>query len=859
MRRWLLSLCLLAFLVVPAAAQNPNPPTVQGTLQNAAGANGNGTALNVNVGGWGFELVTFVVTGTFSATINPEGTVDGSNWQAIFCTPVNGGAPVSTFTATGGWRCNLGGGFVQVRARISGYSSGNVTVNGMASWKGNASNAPPPLPLADRTWYASQFPDCDTALSQLASESGLLRVDVTCTVSTTASPPSTLTIDVVSPGSFSIDSGVTLTTSGPLMSHAANTAFSGSGTLTINGPFSAPLRQVFGSGLRDNVTFGANAITRLYVQWFGATGDGSTDDTTALQAAVKSANQSSTNSTFGGVPSSAGKPEVYFPTGNYVVSGGLEGSETELNTLHLNGDAANIHLSAGVVFLSKIKFELRMRGINVRGGAGALSIATANTDTTVIYVTECRFIEQTDKVFEVDNNSSSTLLIVTNSKISTADSGTPYVYYSESSDTAIFRDVWVTARGTGVPFRTAGHLIFRNMYGVPDAGLTAWVDNHNTFTAVHSRFGGESVNHYIVRNFASASTTNPPVPNGIVIRDSDVFTAQALIQFFAIPNHVIITDNRIGSSTDKLFVDATVTAADLDAIGGQASTFVIENNARESNNLIVDYAQGDDKAVKGLPFATPKARTLTSSPITATDVLINSAGNTGAFGASQSGTDTTVSTPTDELGVSSYRVLATADSGTRLRDYTTALNGLSAGVLTAVFAFEVDTDHIVEVEFRAGNFLHRRGYGRGRHVVSIPFYWDAGVTDEESVSFELFDMQDTSQITFTRFYILRGHHQIKEKSIVLSQTAAPVSGQWHPGDTVIHAAAAAGENYAWINVSAGTPGTWVPFGAIQAPNAYTPTNVVTDRSFDADTVAVAELADVVGTLIADLQGQGILK
>lgn len=39
---------------------------------------------------------------------------------------------------------------------------------------------------------------------------------------------------------------------------------------------------------------------------------------------------------------------------------------------------------------------------------------------------------------------------------------------------------------------------------------------------------------------------------------------------------------------------------------------------------------------------------------------------------------------------------------------------------------------------------------------------------------------------------------------------------------------------------------------------YTPTNVTTDRAFDADTVAVAELADVVGTLIADLQAAGIL-
>lgn len=41
--------------------------------------------------------------------------------------------------------------------------------------------------------------------------------------------------------------------------------------------------------------------------------------------------------------------------------------------------------------------------------------------------------------------------------------------------------------------------------------------------------------------------------------------------------------------------------------------------------------------------------------------------------------------------------------------------------------------------------------------------------------------------------------------------------------------------------------------------AYTPTNVTPDRAFDADTVAVAELADVVGTLIADLQTLRILR
>jgi len=40
---------------------------------------------------------------------------------------------------------------------------------------------------------------------------------------------------------------------------------------------------------------------------------------------------------------------------------------------------------------------------------------------------------------------------------------------------------------------------------------------------------------------------------------------------------------------------------------------------------------------------------------------------------------------------------------------------------------------------------------------------------------------------------------------------------------------------------------------------YTATNVTPDRAFDADTVAVAELADIVGTLIADMITMGLLQ
>lgn len=45
---------------------------------------------------------------------------------------------------------------------------------------------------------------------------------------------------------------------------------------------------------------------------------------------------------------------------------------------------------------------------------------------------------------------------------------------------------------------------------------------------------------------------------------------------------------------------------------------------------------------------------------------------------------------------------------------------------------------------------------------------------------------------------------------------------------------------------------------LTASAAYTPTNVVADRSYDANATTIDELADVLGTVIADLQVKGIL-
>jgi hypothetical protein len=48
-------------------------------------------------------------------------------------------------------------------------------------------------------------------------------------------------------------------------------------------------------------------------------------------------------------------------------------------------------------------------------------------------------------------------------------------------------------------------------------------------------------------------------------------------------------------------------------------------------------------------------------------------------------------------------------------------------------------------------------------------------------------------------------------------------------------------------------------GGGSSPDAYTPTNVTTRTSFDADDTSLDEIADALGSLIASLQGAGIIQ
>lgn len=69
-------------------------------------------------------VVGIQITGTFSATITFEATVDGTNYVALNCTPSNSGTAASTATAVGAFTVSSGG-YAAIRARCSAYTSGS--------------------------------------------------------------------------------------------------------------------------------------------------------------------------------------------------------------------------------------------------------------------------------------------------------------------------------------------------------------------------------------------------------------------------------------------------------------------------------------------------------------------------------------------------------------------------------------------------------------------------------------------------------------------------------------------------------------------------------------------------------------
>lgn len=118
---------------VESVSQHAATPPASTTMQNAVSGNADGTSLPVTGYAVAILNVTASVAMSGGTTINFEASVDDTTWVAITGTQIGvTGSLATTTTTTGDYRLSVAG-YKSVRARISAYSAGTITIKGYAS------------------------------------------------------------------------------------------------------------------------------------------------------------------------------------------------------------------------------------------------------------------------------------------------------------------------------------------------------------------------------------------------------------------------------------------------------------------------------------------------------------------------------------------------------------------------------------------------------------------------------------------------------------------------------------------------------------------------------------------------------
>jgi hypothetical protein len=141
-------------------------------IQYAATTNGNGIALKLN----NASTAVLSISGTFNATVNFEASFDNSTWVPIAGFNRATGATGTSTSSAGDWSLPVHG-YQYLRARISNFSSGSVTVNAYTTTAaiipiitnitevGGTSNPLPVEPVQKRATYSAgiTFPNATNA------------------------------------------------------------------------------------------------------------------------------------------------------------------------------------------------------------------------------------------------------------------------------------------------------------------------------------------------------------------------------------------------------------------------------------------------------------------------------------------------------------------------------------------------------------------------------------------------------------------------------------------------------------------------------------------------------------------------
>jgi len=289
------------------------------------------------------------------------------------------------------------------------------------------------------------------------------------------------------------------------------------------------------------------AITEpvISVRDFGAVGDGETDDTAAIQAALDAAQkQHVSRMTPWGVYYNT-SPVVVFPAGRYKISDRLN-----IRSYVIRGEGyASIEQSDRTkdILYGDWAWRMTIEGLTFIGGRRQISLGNPNIDTGFLVVRDCKFYFSGGPAIEFREGSNSTHAFVLDCEF--IQCRQVLITYC---DQVTMQRAWITtsremADQAAIETR-GGRCTFTDILGVPlvNGRDQRWIDNYaGILSCVRFRFGGEGGGFTPVVNFTRFRSEG--VPNQILLEDCMVCAwgnnkRRCAIYLEEVPNTIAVRD-----------------------------------------------------------------------------------------------------------------------------------------------------------------------------------------------------------------------------------------------------------------------------------------------------------------------------
>jgi hypothetical protein len=362
---------------------------------------------------------------------------------------------------------------------------------------------------------------------------------------------------------------------------------------------------------------------QINVRDFGATGDGTTDDTEAIQKAcdaVHGRSQPYPGAGFGAYYT--GISPVIFPTGQYRITDTIE----LRNNGNFRGEGAVIHQTTPGKDIFKYTNAWRMsfEGFTFLEGRNHLVLHNPNIDTGLIRIDDCKFYGASGVA--IDFQTQSTMLNIEDCVFLHCMQALTII---GGGDQTVMRDCWITShkdmKDMAVIVNKGGRLTIDNLLGVPlvNGRDQRWIDNYGQWlSCVQCRFGGEGGGFTPVVNYAKPK----PYPLGtmVFIEDSLICSAgnpkrKCAVYCEEIPNWLVVRDN-------NLYVTEVQVRPDIDpntyfaGIKKQMLRFDISNNCNADRGDLPAWLR-DPPTASGPPIPTLSADATSTALQEAADTI----------------------------------------------------------------------------------------------------------------------------------------------------------------------------------------------------------------------------------------------